>query len=160
MPHSAPTPPPPCLCPARLGTSARIPSFLFTHHHSKACQLFTHAHTHSHARTGEGEAGRTNTRRAFSATYKHRINLYNLICHENTRICKYSAGNSPPNPPHRYHTQTRAPTVRLWPGPVPPVGKFEEFVGSDAHTLSSRLTFSLVPWEQECRRRKTNRCHR
>lgn len=34
--------------PARLGTSARIPSFVFTQHHSKACQLFTHAHTHTH----------------------------------------------------------------------------------------------------------------
>lgn len=76
-----------------------------------------------------------------SATYKHRINLYNLICHENTHICKYRVANRlPPSVPH---TDTHS-HYAIWPGPVPPVGEFEECVVRNAHTSSSRLMFALI----------------
>lgn len=142
MPHSAPTPPPPSVCPTRLITSARIPSFLFTQHHRKACQLFTHARTRSHAYAGEKKSPQMRGMLS-SATYKHKINLYNLICHENTHICKYRAANRLPPPPPVPHTDTH-PHSAIWPGPVPPVGKFEECVVRYAHTSSRRLKFALV----------------
>lgn len=109
MPHSVPTPPPPSVCPTRLITSARIPSFLFTQHHRKACQLFTHARTRSHAYAGEKKNPQM-LGMLSSATYKHKINLYNLICHKNTHICKYRAANRL-SPPPACTTHRHAPSL-------------------------------------------------